>query len=332
MISIVMPVRDAAETLCDAVEGILAQTWREWELIAVNDGSVDATPEILTKFARQDSRVRLVSTPPQGIARALQTGCEAASGDWIARMDGDDRMHPGRLCWQMDHVRENPEVGVVSGWVRYGGEAPGYAAHVDWVNSLRTHGEMAMRRFVEAPVAHPSVMFRRGCLEKFGGYRDGDFPEDYELWLRWLEADVRFGKVPEEILVWNDPPGRLSRTDPRYDVDRFYETKCAYLGRWLRANVDPARALWLWGAGRVTRRRFDPLERGGFRFEGFIDVDPKKANTHRDGRRVVMADDLPDRGGSFLVVGVGNRGARVQIVDFLTARGWREGIDFLLAA
>lgn len=332
MISIVMPVRDVAETLCDAVEGILAQTWRDWELIAVNDGSVDATPDILTEYAERDSRIRLVSTSPQGIARALQAGCEAAAGDWIARMDGDDRMHPGRLRAQMDHAREHPEVGVVSGRVRYGGEAPGYAAHVDWVNSLRTHGEMALRRFVEAPVAHPSVMFRRELLERHGGYRDGDFPEDYELWLRWLEAGVRFGKVPEEILIWNDPPGRLSRSDPRYDVDRFYETKCAYLAHWLRANIDPARELWLWGAGRVTRRRFDPLEREGFRFEGFIDVDPKKANTHRDGRRVVMADDLPDRERAFLVAGVGNRGARTRIVDFLTAHGWVEGTDFLLSA
>ncbi len=332
LVSIVMPVRDGADTLRGAMESILAQTWRDLELIVVDDGSTDATPEILTEYTRRDPRIRLVSTPPQGIARALQAGCAAAAGDWIARMDGDDWMHPERLSRQMDHARENPERGVVSGLVRYGGDAPGYAAHVDWVNGLLTHEEMALRRFVEAPVAHPSVMFRRDLMEKHGGYRDGDFPEDYELWLRWMEAGVRFGKVPEEILVWNDPPGRLSRTDPRYDVDRFYETKCAYLARWLRGNVDPGRALWLWGAGRVTRRRFDPLEHEGVRFEGFIDVDPKKANRHRDGRRVVMAGELPDRSSAFLVVGVGNRGAREKIAAHLRARGWQEGLDFILAA
>lgn len=332
MISIVMPVRDAADTLRGAMESILGQTWRDWELVAVNDGSVDATPDILTGYARRDSRVRLVSTAPRGIARALQAGCAAAAGDWIARMDGDDWMAPGRLRRQMDHARENPELGLVSGLVRYGGDAPGYGVHVDWVNSLLSHDQMALRRFVESPVAHPSVMFRRRLLESHGGYRDGDFPEDYELWLRWMEGGVRFGKVPEEILVWNDPPGRLSRTDPRYDVGRFYETKCGHLARWLRENVDPGRALWLWGAGRVTRRRFDPLERLGVRFEGFIDVDPKKANRHRDGRRVVMAGALPDRERSFVVVGVGSRGARERIMDHLAASGRVEGLDFLLAA
>jgi glycosyltransferase involved in cell wall biosynthesis len=314
------------------MESILAQTWTDWELVAVNDGSTDATPEILANYACRDSRIRLLSTPPLGIAAALQTGCKAAAGEWIARMDGDDRMLPERLRWQMDFAHEHPEAGVVSGQVLYGGDSVGYAAHVDWVNSLPTHEEMALRRFVEAPVAHPSVMFRSELLEKHGGYLDGNFPEDYELWLRWLEAGVRFGKVPQEILVWNDPPGRLSRNDPRYGVDRFYEIKCAYLARWLRSHVDPARERWLWGAGRITRRRFDPLEREGLRFQGFIDVDPKKVNRHRDGRRVIMADELPERSRAFVIVAVGNRGARQQIVDFLTVRGWAEGIDFLLAA
>lgn len=332
LVSIVMPVRDVADTLGEAVESIFLQTWSEWELLVVNDGSQDGTSGILANYAARDPRVRILSTPRRGIVVALQTGCAAAAGDWIARMDGDDVMHPERLRWQMDYVRENPRCGVVSGRVRYGGGTSGYAAHVAWVNSLGTHEEMSLRRFVEAPVAHPSVMFRRCLLEKHGGYRDGGFPEDYELWLRWMGAGVRFGKVSEEILVWNDPPSRLSRTDPRYGVDRFYQIKCEYLAQWLRRNVDSSRALWLWGAGRVTRRRFDFLESAGCRFQGFIDVDPKKASVHRDGRRVVMADDLPERERAFLVVGVANRGARAEIVAHLTARGWREGLDFLLAA
>lgn len=156
LISIVMPVRDAAETVGDPMKSILALTWHHWELIAVDDGSEDATHEILTEFVRQDSRIRVMSTPPQGIARALQAGCDASAGDWIARMDADDSMHPERLRWQMEYTRENPELGVVSGLVRYGGDAPGYAAHVAWLNSLRTHEEILLRRFVEARVVSAS--------------------------------------------------------------------------------------------------------------------------------------------------------------------------------
>jgi hypothetical protein len=88
---------------------------------------------------------------------------------------------------------------------------------------------MSLRCFVEASVAHPSVMFRRELLEKYGGYRDGPFPQDYELWLRWLEAGVRFGKVDAELLTWNDPPQRLWRTDTRYSVEAFYAIMCRHL-------------------------------------------------------------------------------------------------------
>jgi glycosyltransferase involved in cell wall biosynthesis len=332
MISIVMPLRDAAASVRHAMESIMEQSWREWELIVVDDGSADETPDIIGSFARRESRVRLISTPPLGIAKALQAACGAAAGDWIARMDGDDWMHPQRLAAQMEHVWQNPDLGVVSCLVGYGGSTAGYAAHVEWINRLRTPEEISLRRFVEAPVAHPSVMFRRGLLEMHGSYRDGDFPEDYELWLRWLDAGVRFGKVPQELLVWNDPPGRLSRNDPRYAVEKFHQLKCAWLARWLRANVSDQRKPWLWGAGRITRRRFDPLEDLGYRFAGFIDVDPKKANLHRDGRRVVMADELPERESSFIVAGVGSRGAREMIHDYLTKNGRVEGLDFIHAA
>lgn len=332
MISIVMPLRDAAATVRHTLESIVEQTLRDWELVAVDDGSVDDTAEIVRTFARADSRIRLISTPQQGIARALQDGCEAAAGGWIARMDGDDWMHPERLAAQREFSRENPQLDVISCQVRYGGDAPGYAAHVGWLNRLLTPEEISLRRFVEAPVAHPSVLFRRNLIDKHGGYRDGGFPEDYELWLRWLEAGACFGKVPRELIVWNDPPDRLSRTDPRYSVGNFYQMKCGYLARWLRANVDPARELWLWGAGRVTRRRFDALEQAGLRFEGFIDVDAKKANRHRDGCQVVMAEALPQRERAFVIVGVGNRGARDLTTAHITAHGLIEGRDFLLAA
>ena len=332
MISIVMPLRNTAATVRPALESILAQSCRGWELIAVDDGSTDDTAEILHSYAKTDSRIRRISTSPHGIAGALRQGCAASRGEWIARMDGDDWMHPERLEAQLEFSRSHRDIGVISCLVRYGGDAPGYASHVEWLNRLLTPEEISLRRFVEAPVAHPSVLFRRDLLEKHGDYHDGMFPEDYELWLRWLEAGTRFGKVPRELIVWNDPPGRLSRTDPRYSVDNFYQMKCGYLARWLRARVAPERSLWLWGAGRVTRRRFDTLESHGLHFEGFIDVDPKKANRHRDGRRVVMAGALPHREDSFILVGVGNRGARDLIAGHLTANDWIEGRDFLLVA
>lgn len=327
-ISVLMPVRVARETVEAAVRSVLEQSCADWELVLVDDGSQDGTTEILKRFAESDDRIVLIQQKAEGIAQALRRGCEACRGEFIARLDADDVMDARRLELQRAFLTENDDHGLVSCGVRFGGTEAGYAAHVDWVNSLMSHDAMSLRRFVEAPVAHPSVMFRRELLETHGGYREGDFPEDYELWLRWLEAGVRFGKVDEELLTWNDPPQRLSRTDSRYSVEAFYAMKCLYLENWLKTHV-AGREIWLWGAGRVTRRRFD----GVFDLiAGFIDVDEAKRGAWRDARPVRLADDLPEREKSFILAGVGARGARQAICEHLTQRGWIEGRDFLLAA
>lgn len=325
-ISVLMPVRDAHETVEAAIASVQAQTIADWELVIVDDGSRDGTLELLQQLAVSEQRIVLIQQEPQGIAEALNRGLASCRGAFVARMDADDVMSERRLELQSAFLAANRDCGLVSCRVRFGGSEPGYAAHVDWINSLTKSDEMSLRRFVEAPVAHPSVMFRRELIETHGGYRDGPFPEDYELWLRWLEAGVKFAKVDEALLTWNDPPQRLSRTDTRYSVEAFYAMKCLYIKRWLEKHAT-GREVWLWGAGRITRRRFDALP-----VTGFIDVDAAKRGQHRDGRVVRLADDLPERETSFILAGVGARGAREAIHAHLVQRGWIEGRDFLLVA
>lgn len=370
-ISVVMPVRDAAGTLVVALESIRRQTFRDWELIVVDDGSRDDTPSVLQHAAGEDGRIRILSqgrlsgqevqrrrvdavelpVPRQlelarsspetadatalGIAAALQRGCAAVRGRFVARMDADDWSAPDRMRLQHRFLQDNPRIGVVSCRVRYGGDSlkqAGYAAHVAWINSLMTPEELALRRFVESPVAHPSVMFRRELLELHGGYAAGDFPEDYELWLRWMDAGVQFGKVDAELLTWNDPPARISRTEQRYSTAAFYRTKCVYLARWLKRHVSPQREIWLWGAGRITRQRFRSLESEGVAIAGFIDIDPGKVGRLRDGRTVVDPQHLPSADRAFIIAGVSSRGARELIAAELSGSGRVEGVDYLLAA
>ena len=334
-ISIVMPLRDAAGTLPAALESLRKQTFAGWELLAVNDGSADETAAMLESAARADERIRVLSQTPLGIVAALQRGCAAARSEFVARMDGDDVMSPPRLERQLEFLRAHRGTGVVSCRVRFGGNAQaqaGYAEHVAWINSLISPKAIALRRFVESPVAHPSVMFRRELLDRHGGYRAGDFPEDYELWLRWMEAGVRFAKVEEPLLVWNDPPKRLSRTCPRYRPEAFYRLKCVYVARWLKTRIEPSREIWLWGAGRITRRRFHTLETESVSLAGFIDVDRRKIGRTREGRPVVGPRELPPKERAFILVGVSVRGARALITAELEQDGRIEGIDYLLVA
>lgn len=332
-ISVILPVRNAVTTIARAVASVQAQTHGDWELIAVDDGSTDGTREWLRRAAESDPRIRVVEQPAHGLVSALNAGLAVARGRFIARMDADDECHSERLAAQADWLETNQETGLVSCLVGYGGDRAanaGYALHVDWLNSLVTPEQIALNRFVEAPLAHPSVMFRHELVERHGGYREGDFPEDYELWLRWLDAGVAMAKVPRELLTWHDTPGRLSRTDPRYDPEAFFRVKAEYVARHLGRNGH--REVWIWGAGRPTRKRVAHLAVHGVRIAGYIDVDVKKTGKMVGGVPVIGPEGLPPPGNRLVLGYVSSRGARELIRAELTRRGYVEGRDFLMCA
>ena len=108
MISVILPVRDGAATLEGAVRSVLTGQGVDLELICVDDGSVDATPELLAAWARADRRVRVLRRPSEGIVAALNTGLQAARAPLIGRMDADDEMSPGRLAAQLSALGEDP--------------------------------------------------------------------------------------------------------------------------------------------------------------------------------------------------------------------------------
>ncbi len=342
-VSIILPFRNAATTLPRALAGIRAQTLTQWQLLAIDDGSTDGSAAMVRRWARDDPRVTLLTPYPGdtaggGVVRALERGMARAGAELIARMDADDEMHPERLAAQAGRLDREPGLDLVSCLVAHGGDAQrqsGYRRHIDRINRLTDHESMSLHRFVDAPVAHPSVMFRRRAVERWGGYRDGDFPEDFELWLRWLEGGARMAKVRRELLTWHDPPGRLSRTDPRYSPEAFARVRAPYLARWLGRHNPHHPGVMVWGAGRVSRRSMAPLLEQGIEVPAWIDVDPAKATRRgRDGRPVLLPDQLPtqDEGGSFVLANVGSTGAAERIAGWLTERGWQIGRDWLPTA
>ncbi len=357
-VSVVLPVRDAVTTIGVALASIGAQTFRDWELIVVDDGSVDGTAEVLGEFGRAEPRLRVIRQQPKGVAAAFNAGIEAARGDCIARMDADDESRPDRLAEQIAFLDApaNRATGVVGSLVEFGGDrtkGEGYARHVDWLNSLVTSEEIALNRFVESPLANPSVMFRRELVTRHGGCREGDFPEDYELWLRWLDAGVQMAKVPRVLLRWNDAPTRLTRTDARYAPEAFFRMKAEWIAQWLvrefgggnsearkprkgpgfvAAELKLARPVWIWGAGRHTRKRAAHLETHGVTISGYIDVDAKKVGRGIGGTGlpVIGPEALPPAGEIVVLSYVTTRGAREYNREKLMARGYVEGRDFMM--
>lgn len=335
LVSVLLPVRNAAATLPAALDSLLAQTLADFEIVAVDDGSSDATATVLAGYAVREPRLRVLSRPAEGLCAALNAGLSAARGRYVARLDADDVCHPERLAAQAQMLESRPDLGLVGCLVDFGGDAAaagGYARFVAWQNGLTEPEDIALARFVESPLAHPSIMFRAGLPARHGAYRDGPFPEDYELVLRWLEAGVAMAKVPRPLLTWNDPPGRLSRTDPRYAAEAFYRLKAGFLARWL-ATANPHHPdIWVVGAGRLTRKRAETLADHGVFIRGYVDIDPRKIGRRVHGRPVVHRRELPAPGERFLVSFVSSRGAGEEISTFLTGLGYAPGRDFILAA
>uniref|UniRef100_I2PZU6 Glycosyl transferase n=1 Tax=Desulfovibrio sp. U5L TaxID=596152 RepID=I2PZU6_9BACT len=337
MVSVVLPARNAAATLPAALESLAGQTTVDFEVVAVDDGSDDngATRAVLTAFAARDARFRVIDRPALGIAEALNTGLAAARGRYIARMDADDLCHPRRLELQARFLDEHPGVGLVSCLAAFGGDpvaARGYHTHLDWANAVRTPEAIRLGLFRESPLPHPTVMFRAGLPGRFGGYRQGDFPEDYELWLRWSEAGVAMAKVPRTLYTWNDPPGRLSRTDPRYGADAFHRIKAGYLARHL-AQTNPFHPeIIVAGAGRTTRHRAEHLLAHGVAITAWLDIDPRKVGKVVAGRPVLHLDDVPGPDTCFVVPYVASRGATEYLSAVLEARGFVLGRSYLPAA
>jgi len=349
-VSVALPCRNAGATLPAALESLLAQTLADFEVVAVDDGSDDqgrrGTWDVLCAFAARDARVRPVRLPHQGVALAGNAAVAACRAPYIARMDADDTALPERLAMQAALLDADQSLDLVSGLVRFGGDrhaCAGYAHYVDWINTLATPEDIALNRFVEAPIANPSVMFRRTAFDHYGGARPNTgtaagaapFPEDYEMWLRWLGQGARMAKVAQEVLVWNDPPTRLSRTAEAYSPAAFARAKAAYLWDWLAANNPRHPEVWVWGAGRVSRQHLAPLEAFGLAIAAYIDIDPKKIGQTVHGAPVLSREAVPRRGpagqdaASFILVNVGSRGARAEIMPWLAARGYLPGAGCL---
>ncbi len=334
-ISIVMPCYNAKATVTRAIRSIQSQTIQDWELIIVDDGSTDESASIAADLAETDGRIRLVRREHEGVVAASNHGFALATAPLIARMDADDVSRPDRLERQRKLLIDRPELGAVSCLAHFAGNAEtagGYAHHVDWTNRQISYEQMALNRFIDLPVPHPTLMYRRELIENHGPYREGDFPEDYELFLRWVAAGVPIGKVDEMLYDWYDPPTRLSRNDHRYDMAAFHLCKAPYLTAAIKQSGCSHRELWIAGAGRPARKCARPLEDAWKRASGFIDIDPKKVGRALHGRPVVSPQNLPPIKQAVIVSYVRSRGARDVIRAQMLGTGRIEGVDFWIAA
>jgi hypothetical protein len=184
-ISVIVPVLNGERFLVEALESVLDQTFTDFELIVVDDGSTDSTPDILREFAARDDRVIVLRRPNPGQSVARNVGIDAARAPVLAFLDADDVALPNRLERQHDFLASNPAIAVVGGGLQFIDEAGRVFDQVECPT-----GDVDIRSALQQwnPMAHTTVMLRKEVFDRVGGYRPAFVgAEDYDLWLRAVE-------------------------------------------------------------------------------------------------------------------------------------------------
>lgn len=328
-VSIILPFHGRCDYLNEAIESIIQQSFTDWELILVENHADAQTVKKVEDFLDKDRRIRLLHEPIKGISYALNTGLEAAQGKYIARLDADDIAHPTRLEKQLRYLENHPECGLVSCQTTLfpaSSRNEGYQLFVDWQNEIISHREHAENRFIESPLAHPSVMFRKSLIAQYGNYCTEAIPEDYELWLRWLHHGVHFHKLPEELLLWRDHADRLSRTHSAYETLAFDRVKIHYLALYLKSLALKERPIIVCGTGKNSLRRAKMLAEKGISIYAHTDVKQKTNKVPFLSVRECLNLD-----NAFFINFISERNVKKQIAAWLEQQGKHIMTDYLLA-
>jgi glycosyltransferase involved in cell wall biosynthesis len=330
-ISILLPVRDARQTLGACLRSVLRQREKDWECVVVDDGSSDGSAGLAREFARRDPRVRVLGRPGLGLVPALNHGLAHCRAPLVARLDADDWMHRRRLAEQIELLDEHPSWCGVGCHVRGFPRArmgPGDRAYERWVSRCRSPVDIERELFVECPIVHPTWLFRRETLLA-NPYADRGWPEDYDLLLRVVLAGGRVGVLPRRRLAWRHGADRLSRRSESYSPASFTRCKAHYLARSFLGGV---RQYILWGHGASGRRLLRALRAHGKTVSHIVEIHPGRIGNRIHDAPVVDPDEVGRLPRHPLLVSVAGAEARALIRAHLHGLGRVETVDFVCVA
>ncbi|WP_437296557.1 glycosyltransferase family 2 protein [Sorangium sp. So ce426] len=225
LVSVVIPTYNYGHFVVDAVESVLAQTYERHEIIVVDDGSSDDTPERLAPYR---DRIRYVRQQNQGVSAARNLGIGLASGEWVALLDADDVWHPQKLALQIRVSKAHPDLSVIGGAGSSGALPP------DLPEKPEVDRLSVVDFLTWTPLAQSSVMVRRRCFDQVGGFDVKiRYAEDREMWIR-LAAAFATARVKEPLYYYRAHPEQVSRNAmAMYQglvlvLDRFFKDNPRY--------------------------------------------------------------------------------------------------------
>lgn len=206
-ISIVMPVFNAENYLHESIGSILSQTFTDFELIIIDDGSTDSSRDIVKSYP--DNRIILIENPHNFI-RSLNSGINVSRGKYIARMDADDCMLPHRLEIQYQYMEDNPDIDICGTWMETFGDRS------QIVKTSVKHDDIALHLLKGNSLCHPTVIMRKDALRRCKSYPNlyqlkYIYAEDYKLWVDLIKNGLKFANTPEVLLQYRISQKQASR-------------------------------------------------------------------------------------------------------------------------
>ena len=204
LISVAMPVYNGEAHLAEALESILAQTYTNFELIIIDDGSTDNSLQVLLQYQKRDIRIRLITRENRNLATTLNDIIDLAQGKWVARMDQDDIALPHRFERQLEWL-EQTGADIAGSWIQLFGT---FDKRI--LKHSQTDDAIKMELLFGSPFAHPTVMLRAELVKQLHYDHAWEKAEDYDLWERAARAGWKMTNVPEVLLLYRQHGTQIS--------------------------------------------------------------------------------------------------------------------------
>lgn len=251
LVSIIMAVKDTAPYLHECIDSIIAQTYENWELIAVNDHSSDATPQILKKYSEQDPRIRYYDSDQPKLIPTLQVAYAEVRGELINRMDSDDRMPHDKIEVLVNEWLKYGKGTVIAGgtehFVDEGEVGDGFLRYERWLNSVARTSSHYQEIYKECVIPSHCWIIHKDDFDLVDAFNPLVYPEDYDLCFRYYRHGLKIIGIDKVLHYWRDRSNRISRTWDEYKDNRYFDLKLRFF---YELDRDRSRPLVLWGAGR----------------------------------------------------------------------------------
>lgn len=321
LVSIIMAVKDTAPYLPACLDSILAQTYENWELIAVNDHSSDATPDILKEYAEKDPRVRYFDSDQPRLIPTLQVGYAQAKGELINRMDSDDKMPDYKLEVLVNEWKKYGKGTVIAGgtehFVDEGEVGDGFIKYEKWLNEVARTGAHYQEIYKECVIPSHCWLIHKDDFDAVDAFNPLIYPEDYDLCFRFYRAQLNVVGIDVILHHWRDRSNRISRTWDEYKDNRYFDLKLRFF---YELDRDHSRPLVLWGGGRNGKDMAKLLQEKKDTFHWICD-NPNKIGKDIYGVRMQHFDDIPAIENAQIMIVVSSPDAQKEIREKLSDWG-----------